>query len=171
MEIIINDANILIDLVKLNLMEEFVLLPFNFRTTDFIHNELNDDQKNTIQFYINCEKIELIVTESIEDYDGIISISENNSGLSFEDCSVWYYANKLNCILLTGDGRLRKQAIANGISVRGILFIFDELLNNNLISFKSALEKLDFLCEINQRLPSIAINDRRVSWASKQHLS
>lgn len=113
----------------------------------------------------------MIITESLEDYNGIISISENTSGLSFEDCSVWYYANKLNGILLTVDGRLRKQATANGISVKGILFIFDELLSNDLISFENALEKINFLCEINQRLPPSAINDRWISWASKQHLS
>jgi predicted nucleic acid-binding protein len=141
MRIIINDANILIDLVHLDLMKEFIQLELELKTTDFVFEELNDDQKVIIEAYINSENIELITTEEEEDFESITTILENSSGLSFEDCSVWHYANKLNGILLSGDGKLRKQALANGISVKGILYIFDQLLLNGLISFEYAIEK------------------------------
>ena len=43
MRIIINDANILIDLVHLNMMNNFIQLELDLKTTDFIFEELNDD--------------------------------------------------------------------------------------------------------------------------------
>ncbi len=170
MRIIINDANILIDLVQLDLMSEFIKLEMELKTTDFVCEELNEEQKIVITDFINSGDIELIVTEDDEDYNRIVDILENSSGLSFEDCSVWYYAEKLEGILLSGDGRLRKQAIANGIIVRGILYIFDQLLLANLITFELAIEKLEQLYENNTRLPIASKNERILSWTVKEHV-
>ena len=165
MRIIINDANILIDLVHLDLMNEFIKLNLDLKTTDFVFEELNHDQKVIIEAYINSDDIELILTDTEEDFESIMTILENSSGLSFEDCSVWHYANKLEGILLSGDGKLRKQAMANGISVKGILYVFDQLLLHEIISFKLAIEKLEQLYELNPRLPIQSKNDRVASWS------
>jgi len=170
MRIIINDANILIDLVHLGLMNEFIQLKLELKTTDFILEELNEDQKIIIERYINSEHLKLITTESTEDFESIVNILENSSGLSFEDCSVWHYANKFNGILLSGDGKLRKQATAGGISVKGILYVFDQLLLNNLIGFDYAIEKLEQLYEINPRLPVNSKNERILNWSSQKHV-
>ena len=171
MRIIINDANILIDLVQLDLMNSFIQLEMELKTTDFVYEELNEEQEIVITGFIDSGDIELIVTEDDEDYNRIVDILENSSGLSFEDCSVWHYAEKFEGTLLSGDGRLRKQAIANGIIVRGILYIFDQLLLANLIMFELAIEKLEQLYEINPRLPIASKNERILSWTSKEHVS
>ena len=171
MRIIINDANILIDLVHLDLMNEFIKLELDLKTTDFVFEELNDDQKDIIEAYINSEHIELITTENEEDFESITTILESSSGLSFEDCSVWHYANKLNGILLSGDGKLRKQAMANGISVKGILYVFDQLLIHDIISFELAIVKLEQLYEINPRLPIQSKNERINNWSVQKHIT
>ena len=170
MRVIINDANILIDLVHLSLIDKFVLLPFDLKITDFVHEELHENQRHIIQGYIDDVKIELIITENEEDFINIATILDNTSGLSFEDCSVWHYANKLNGIILTGDGRLRKQATEEGILVKGILFVFDNLLIYKFITFADALERLNYLCQINSRLPTNAINERIASWTNEKHI-
>ena len=171
MRIIINDANILIDLVHLNMMNNFIQLELDLKTTDFIFEELNDDQKEIINVYIESNQIELITTEEDEDFESIASILDNSSGLSFEDCSVWHYANKLNGILLSGDGKLRKQATANGVSVKGILYIFDQLLLKKLISFDYAMEKIEELYKINPRLPIDAKDERISNWSDEKNVS
>ena len=171
MRIIINDANILIDLVHLNMMNNFIQLELDLKTTDFIFEELNDDQKEIINVYIESNQIELITTEEDEDFESIASILDNSSGLSFEDCSVWHYANKLNGILLSGDGKLRKQATANGVSVKGILYIFDQLLLKKLISFDYAIEKIEELYKINPRLPIDAKDERISNWSDEKNVS
>jgi rRNA-processing protein FCF1 len=169
--IIINDTNILIDLVHLDLMDEFIQLDLELKTTDFVFEELNEDQKSIIDVYITSGSIEIILTEEEEDFANITAILEGSSGLSFEDCSVWHYANKLDGILLSGDGKLRKQATANGISVKGILYVFDQLLLKDLISFDFAIEKIVQLYKINPRLPTNSKNERISNWSSQKHVS
>lgn len=101
MRIVINDANILIDLAKLDLLAEFSSLDFELYTTDFVFNELNDVQKNAIQKLVDNKLMFVLETSKLEDYQGIQRLLDQNNGLSFEDCSVWYYSQKLSGILLT----------------------------------------------------------------------
>ncbi|WP_243388942.1 hypothetical protein [Flavobacterium aurantiibacter] len=152
-------------------MNEFIKLEMELKTTDFVYEELNEEQKNIIDYYKDSGDIEIIETNDIEDYNRILNILKHSSGLSFEDCSVWHYAEKLQGILLSGDARLRKQALANGISVRGILYVFDQLLLTNLITFDLAINKLEQLYEFNPRLPINAKNERLLRWKSGKHVN
>lgn len=168
MRIVINDANILIDLAKLDLLEKFSELDFELYTTDFVFNELNESQKKATQKIVDNNLIEILETSEIEDYQGIQSILDKNNGLSFEDCSVWYYSQKLSGTLLTGDGKLRKQARKSGLEVRGIIYIFDELVKENLLSFSDAVERIELLFQLNNRLPKTEIEKRIKLWKSNE---
>jgi rRNA-processing protein FCF1 len=79
MEIIINDANILIDLIKLDLIEEFIKLEFELKTTDFVYEELYEKQRESIQEFIDTNKLEIITTEKEEDFNGISQLLEKNN--------------------------------------------------------------------------------------------
>lgn len=164
MKIIINDANILIDLVKLELLKAFSKLNFDLQTTDFVIEELNHKQKKPITKLSELNKLGVIETINIEDFQGINTILENSNGLSFEDCSVWYYSKKLSGILLTGDGKLRKQASKDNLEVRGIIYLFDEFLRQGIISFEKAIEKIKELYLLNNRLPKKEIDKRIELW-------
>jgi len=165
MKLLINDANILIDIIHLEIIDKFVELKYKLFTTDFVLEELNDSQKRQIEI---LDKIELIVTSNINDYFGINELLENSSGLSFEDCSIWYYSKKMDGILVTGDGKLRKTAIKDGIEVRGIIYIFDQMLEQELISFDEAIEKIELLYKINNRLPKQEIKKRKEFWQNNK---
>lgn len=167
MKIVINDANILIDLAKLELIEIFSKINFDLHTTDFVIEELNDEQHKPVSKLVKNGKLKVIETEDALDFQGIVDILENSSGLSFEDCSVWYYSKKLTGALLTGDGKLRKQATKGGIEVRGIIFIFDELIKQGLISFTIAIDKIENLSKLNNRLPKKEIEKRIENWKNK----
>lgn len=170
MKIVINDANILIDLAKLELIEIFSNINFDLHTTDFVIEELNDEQHKPVSKLIKNGKLKVIETEDAIDFQGIINILDHSSGLSFEDCSVWYYSKKLTGALLTGDGKLRKQATKEGIEVRGIIFVFDELLKQGLISFNVAINKIEDLSILNNRLPQKAIAQRIENWKNEKHI-
>ncbi len=170
MKILINDANILIDLVKLDFLNQFANLPHELHTTDFILEEINNEQKRAISRLINEDKINLIVTSDIEDFLGINDLLENSSGLSFEDCSAWYYSKKMNGTLVTGDVKLRKIALKNGIEVRGIIFILDEILKYDLITFEVAIEKIERLYQLNTRLPQQELTKRVELWKNKKYV-
>ena len=169
MKIVINDANILIDIVKLELLEEFSNLNFELNTTDFVLEELNPDQNKVIQEFISSGKIQLITTNDLEDLQGINNLLESSSGLSFEDCSVWYYSKKMNCTLLTGDGKLRKTARKDGVEVRGIIYVFDQMLAQNKLAFEEAIEKIELLYTLNNRLPKKELTKRLELWKNKKY--
>ncbi|PCJ98711.1 MAG: hypothetical protein COA50_00245 [Flavobacteriaceae bacterium] len=170
MKIVINDANILIDLVKLELLEAFSNLSFDLHTTDFVFEELNDKQRKPITELSELKKLGIIETITMEDFQGINVILENSKGLSFEDCSVWYYSKKLSGVLLTGDGKLRKLASKDNIEVRGIIYLFDEFLNQELISFEEAVEKIKQLSQLNNRLPKKEIEKRIDYWNQNKYV-
>ncbi|AGC77948.1 hypothetical protein LX97_03473 [Nonlabens dokdonensis] len=170
MKIVINDANILIDLVKLELIDAFSKLDFDLHTTDFVLDELNDEQKTPITNLNNGKKLTVIETTETIDFQGITTILGKSTGLSFEDCSVWYYSKKMSGILLTGDGKLRKQASKDKIEVRGIIYLFDVLLIQNLISFQDAIEKIKQLMLLNNRLPIKEIEKRIELWNEEKYV-
>jgi len=167
MKIVINDANILIDLAKLELLDVFSGLAFDFYTTDFVLEELNKTQRKLVDKMVNDCVLNIIETENEIDFLGINDLLTNSKGLSFEDCSVWYYSKKMNGILLTGDGKLRKQARKDEVEIRGIIYIFDELLAQGLISYETAISKMKLLNQLNVRLPRIEIEKRLSDWELK----
>lgn len=168
MKLIINDANILIDLANLDLLEVFAKLDFDLHTTDFVLEEINRKQRVLIDRLIISDRLSIIETELIADYEGINLLLTNTRGLSFEDCSVWYYSKKMNAILLTGDGRLRKYTRNDAVTVRGILFVFEELIKQGLLSYGDAILKIQQLNQLNIRLPQAEIEKLILEWEAKK---
>jgi hypothetical protein len=66
--------------------------------------------------------------------------------------------------LLTGDGQLRKCATNDKVEVRGIIYIFDELVKHDIIDLKIAIIKIKELESLNIRLPKKEINKRVARW-------
>lgn len=152
MRIIVNDANILIDLVDLKILPYFFQLDFEFHTTAIILNELFNDQKEALDPYIETGKL---IVDDITDEDliKILLIRAGKPSLSEQDCSAFYQAEKQNAALLTSDNTLRKYAKSRKIEVHGHLWIFDNMVTHNILSGKKAIEKLNELCNtVNPKL-------------------
>ena len=81
-------------------------------------------------------------------------------GLSIEDCSVYFHADKLDAMILSGDNKLRKFAESNKKEVHGILWIFDKLVSAEIIIKGIAFKKLEQLMKINKRLPGLECQKR-----------
>lgn len=168
MDIIVNDTNIFIDLHSIGLLEALCKLPYELRTVDFVIAEITDpDQSEAISELVIEEKIRIESFNSEELAEIVSEYSSVPGNLSITDCSVCYYARKHCATLLTGDRQLRKYAEATNVAVRGILFIFDELVANNVISPRKAAMKLRKLIGINVRLPKAEIEKRITLWTDK----
>jgi len=165
MIIAVNDTNILIDLINVGLIDDFLKLNFEFITTNLIVDEFKiDAQASIIDKYIQQNKLQAY-NLTFDELTEVQNIKETSSKkLSFEDCSVWYLAKKKQAILLTGDNLLRKNAEKDGITVSGILFILDQLVENNILNKQTAHTKLKALQQINNRLPKNEINKRLNLW-------
>lgn len=68
MIIVVNDASILIDLLKIDLSSEFFRLPFEMHTTDIVRSEITDENADRFQRYIdnNMFQIRIFSTEEWE---------------------------------------------------------------------------------------------------------
>lgn len=128
MIVVVNDANILIDIIKLQLVEAFFSLDWEFHSTNLIvENELYDEQVEVLKPYIQAGR--LIIDElSAEDMLEIIKTLEEKPQLSDKDCSALVFAKKLKASLLTSDNTLRKFAKQKHIEVHGHLWVFDALI-------------------------------------------
>lgn len=167
MEIIVNDTNIFIDLHSIGLLSALCDLPYDVRTVDFVVNEIRDQaQAESLATLVGEGKIK-IESFNIDELAEIIEEHSAISGnLSVPDCSVCYYARKHSATLLTGDRQLRRYAEDNNVTVRGVLFIFDELVAQNIIDARIAAQKLRELTNINVRLPKSEIEKRIKKWSN-----
>lgn len=150
-EIIIKDACILFDLVDLNLLQDFFQLEFIALTTPQVIGEItNEVQWAEISKYVDNGKLQV---ENNGTYEAIASLKYENPGLSLPDCSVLELALRKNAIVYSSDGSLRKTSIKKQLTVRGILWIIDELLSKMIINDETAIKKLIKYEKINDRAP------------------
>ena len=163
---VVNDTNIFFDLINVDLLEAFFQLNVTVYTTDFIIAEIEEPtQAELVNRFVEDKKL-LIGSLTISDLEKIITLLEEHKGLSPEDCSVWYYSKQNNYSLITGDGLLRRCALKDGVDVKGILFILDELIKNKMITPYIAAAKLEILIKSGSRLPLKECEERFKKWRS-----
>ena len=163
MEIVVNDTNILIDLVKADLLRFCPLMSLEFHTLDVIVEELEDDeQRRAVDALVADGALKvrslsgmqmMTVMEKVEEYDG-------KCNLSPEDISVMVYAKENGYRLLTGDKTLRAKAIDEGVTVSGILYLTDRMMEDNLVTAKDMIVILQSLMIVNKRLPKKTIEEK-----------
>jgi len=163
MKLMINDANILIDLLKIDLLSLFFQLPFEFHIADMVLAEVQEENTDELIKFVTNDQL-LVNSATFKELLMINEFKTNNGNLSIPDCSCLYLAQKLSATLLTGDGALRKTAIAMEVDVHGILWILDELLIEKKLSPTMAIKKLKLLTKNNKRLPAAEIDKRLKEW-------
>lgn len=147
MKLAVTDTCIFIDLFVLQFINQFFKLDIEVHTTVDVYNELNDTQRQVLDAYIQFNKLYVHeITE--EDRINIFSQSYPNS-LSETDKSVLYLAKRLDALVISSDGVVRNFAKQKSIEYHGILWIFDRLLDLEIISTVLATEKLSKLTDNN----------------------
>ena len=165
MIIVVNDASILIDLMKIDLSDEFFLLPFKMHTTDLVGAEIIDENAERFQRYIKKKMIKIHSFRD-EEWEEIVEIKAENPPLSLADCSCFLLCKQLSAILLTNDGKLKNIASEKGIPVHGIFWVYDQLIFQEVITVGEAENKLKTLIERNPWLPRDECRKRLKKWKS-----
>lgn len=164
MTLLIHDANVLIDLIGIDLLDLALDLPFNMATTDLVRREIEDPkQARALAACIRKGKI-AIITSTIEEMSAIAECMEALPSLSLADSSVLFHAAGRRGIVITGDGQLRKVAAARRIEVHGTPWILSKLVTTKGIDLACAIEKMDSLLEINPRLPHKECRKLQDAW-------
>lgn len=162
MKIIVTDANILMFLSRLELVDSFIGMNYEVHTTDYIIDEYykgnkRDQKLKRLDKYIRSGKVE-IHEYSLEE---LMPIYEIKQSLSIADCSIYKLSMELEAFLLTGDKTLKIFSEQSGIKVHGIIWLVDEMLKRDIIDKVEYKEKLAELKNLSQRLPVEEI-DRRL---------
>lgn len=147
MKVAITDACIFIDLYDLNLTTSFFSLNLEIHTSLDVFNELYEAQKESLQ---KSALIEKLFIHNIEPTERLKIMQTNYpKSLSEMDKTVLFLAEKFNAIVLSSDKAVRNCAKSKAIEYHGILWIFDQLVENNLLNKFEAFEKLSLLIQLN----------------------
>ena len=158
-QVYISDTNIWIDFRNAGLLDALFSLPFKLCCTDFVLEELNDfDTQHLLAQGLVVETLDAVATAALF---GLMQ-AHNNSSLA--DVSCYQLAHQTKHPLLTGDGRLRKQAKTDGLQVHGALWLLDQLVAHQTIKTKEAAKGLQSMMDAGSRLPNAECRQRMSLW-------
>lgn len=162
MKIAITDANIFIDLIKLQWLSYLFCIDIEIYTTAEVINELIDEQLKEVSVFIKSAilKIYSFSSDELEE----ITVMVAPASLTNEDKSVVYLAKSINAGVLSGDNPLRKFCEKHKLEVKGMIWLFDQFLQLKLIDHGTAILKMNELLSFNNRLPVHDCNDRLKRW-------
>ena len=132
MEYISSDTNVWIDFSSVNALE----LPFRLDCTYLMSSDAIEDEwrsprgRGTELLALGLQAVEITTDE----FYYAEELRGRYPRLSVYDTFALAIAKFRSIVLLTGDGSLRKAAAEEGVTVRGTLWIFDELLRNRKLS-------------------------------------
>lgn len=157
--IYISDTNIWIDFGHAGLLDALFALPFTFVSTDFVVSELSHPAPAAL--LARGLLVERLDEATVAQLFGLMD-QHNNSSLA--DVSCYLVAKTQGKPLLTGDGRLRKQATKDGLEVRGALWLLDQLVMHNIITKPHAATALQAMLAAGARLPHADCAHRLAEW-------
>lgn len=163
MKVAITDANIFIDLHCLEILDHLFLLDLEIHTTIEVIDELDDDQVESLMKREGTG--ELIVYSMNSDELGALRALALSNGLSQTDKALFYYSQKIKCLVLTGDRKLRQTIEQSGREVHGIIWLFDQWLEAGILIKSDAADKLRELILINPFLRIKECLDRIDAWS------
>src|SRR6266700_7531682 len=132
MTIAITDANVFIDLIKLQLLGYLFRINLEIYTTQEVIDELNESQLLIMQAFIQSQS--LIIYKFTEEEIIEIHNVQAPKGLTFEDKTVAWLAIKLTALILSGDNLLRKYCLKQQLDVKGVIWLFESFIEYELIN-------------------------------------
>ena len=154
MIIVVNDACLLIDLIDIDLLDEFLQLELQAYITSSVLAELEDDKyEEPVMQSIKNGKLSLYRMTADDQSDLANLMQTHSSRLSEPDCSCIHLAKKINAIILTCEKLLTRTAKSLNIDVHGSLWVIEKLIASSIITKRTARRKLIELMSINHRLP------------------
>lgn len=158
----ISDSNIWIDFRNAGLLEHMFKLPFSLCCTDFVLRELNDFPKNDL--IASGLLVEIMDDKSVV---RLFELKAEHNNSSLADVSCYLLAHETGRPLLTGDGKLRKQASKDGMQVHGGLWLLDRMVDQAILGPGDAASALELMLKHGARLPPGECHTRIAAWRAQ----
>lgn len=154
-KIIITDTNIITDLNNANIIEEFIDID-NVYISDMVKNDEINSKTGNVKLINKFKVISATATQLIE----VNNLSYTEKKLSTYDLLNFVIVRDNNCILATGDNRLKIYSENNGVKVFRTLKIIKLMKDNNIISCRKAIDACNLLKQCSTtRIPKTDINN------------
>ncbi|CAM3920129.1 hypothetical protein CCOS865_00928 [Pseudomonas reidholzensis] len=148
MQLLISDANILIDLEEGGLLEQLFRLAYRFTIPDILfYDELESQHAHLLERGLELGEL------SPDTMLYAMNLIARVRGPSRNDCFALALAKQENCPLLSGDEALRKAAVREGVEVKGTLWVVEALVGSNIISLAQAHAAYELMKSNARRLP------------------
>jgi rRNA-processing protein FCF1 len=148
MLLLISDANVLIDIEHGGLSSQLFRLEFDFAVPDTLfEEELRERHAHLLEMGLNVLAV---------DADGVqfaLNIGEAHRRASSNDLLALALARQHKCMLVTGDKALRAAAVAQHIELRGTLWLVEQLVISEQISYTEARDAYSRMRAVGSRLP------------------
>lgn len=148
MQLLISDANILIDMEEGGLTETMFALPHVFSIPDILfHEELEARHGHLIDLGLELGEL---------GGDGVayaMQLVANYRKTSRNDCFALALARNRHCPLLTGDRELTKAAQQEAVPAHGTIWLVETMIENQLLSIRQACTAYQQMQSAGRRLP------------------
>ena len=147
MKIAITDACVFIDLHDIELTTNFFSLHLEIHTSLDVMHELYESHRSLLTRYLDSGKL---IVHNLTDQDRNQILTENYpKSLSQMDKTVLHLALKMNAIVLSSDRVVRNFAKSKNLQFHGILWVFERLVDEQIIPSETACAKLIQLISSN----------------------
>jgi len=168
MTTVVCDANILIDLLQINLFNTFLKLKWGVHVPPDVVEEVQEVNSDQLAQAIQASEV-LLPVFTPEELFQIQDYKARYQPLSIQDCACLLLAENLSAILLTGERKLKSiSTSSHGIQVNGVLWIFERLVAKKVITPRKAHKSLSQLITLNNRLPKAECDRLLKRWRSKR---
>ncbi|SRR5258708_2574374 len=147
MKIVVTDACIFIDVIELQLTAKFFGLELDIHTTRDVFDELFQEQQQILEAYQENNRLTVHILTPKEKME--LLSEEFPKALSPEDQSVVFIAKKLGAVLLSSDKPVRNLAKKLSIEYHGMIWIFDQLVQQGQLTGGSAAERITQMVNSN----------------------
>lgn len=148
MQLLISDANILIDLEEGMLLDWLFRLGFQVKVADILYEEeLKANHSHLLGLGLQIG--ELSAAAMLDALD----LVQRYRAPSRNDCFALALARQEQCPLLTGDKALRKAAESEAVVVKGTLWVVEQMVEQKLIDKARAFDAYDRMEQAGRRLP------------------
>lgn len=148
MAILVSDANIFIDVTVSNLSRAMFRLADTISTPDILyHEELQEHHPDLPGLGLRVEQLS---GEGVAEVERLRTVYTDPSS---NDLFALALAKTNDWTLLSGDGGLRRAAVAESVDVHGTLWLVERMVTTQVIRVERAAEAFELMKENGRRLP------------------
>ncbi|MBM4286879.1 MAG: DUF3368 domain-containing protein [Deltaproteobacteria bacterium] len=155
------DASVLIDLEKADLVQEFLQLRCRWATPEAVVYEVGESLGSALTTGGLA-----VIDMTADEVQDVLRLRERYNRVSISDLFCLVLARNRKAVLITGDQPLRKAAEAEGVRVRGTLWMLDEMVTSRIIPGFKAAEALSRMIAGGGRFPPEECRKRLKKWGT-----